>query len=84
MLQPGLCSPSRSVVSKMMTRFGSVGTAIACPGLQETEAAPELLQFRGRGYFVFRLNRRREPAPVRPEKSKVLKKNHVPAIRSSL
>jgi hypothetical protein len=23
MLQPGDCSPSRSVVSKMMTRFGS-------------------------------------------------------------
>ena len=24
MLQPGLCSPSRSVVSKMITRLGSV------------------------------------------------------------
>ncbi len=29
MLQPGDCSPSRSVVSKMRTRFGSAGVGMA-------------------------------------------------------
>ena len=30
-LHPGLCSPSRSVVSKMMTRLGSVGADMGSP-----------------------------------------------------
>jgi hypothetical protein len=49
MEQPGDCSPSRRVVSKMRTRFGSVGAGIGrTPPNKKSPGT-----FRSRGRFGF-------------------------------